>query len=196
MAKFTKLNPEDFKRMTWDAGIILDDFDPASGELTLSSIKWATTGQNSFSATRDLSDMGEDINNCPEGMYQLQKAKPWQAQLTGTAKTVTAEIVAEFLGNADVDSIDMTKIVPRNDITAEDFADKWLVANYSELNGEKNGGFMAIHLMHAMSTGGFTANFDKDASGQFPYTIKAFYDMDDQSTVPFEVYVKAGTAEA
>lgn len=193
--KFTKLNPDDFKHMTWDAGIILDSFEPSTGELTLENIRWATTGQNSFSATRDLTDIGTDINNCPEGMMQLQKANPWQSQITGTAVTVTPEVVAGILGNADVDTIDMTKIIPRNDLTQEDFSDKWLVVNYSELNGETNGGFMAIHLMNALSIDGFTANFDKNANGQFPYTIKAFYDMDNQDTVPFEVYVKAGTAE-
>ena len=195
MAKCTKMNPDDFKHMTWDAGIIMDSFEPSTGTVTLSSIRWATTGDNSFSATRDLTDMGEDINNCPEGTMQLQRANAWQAQLSGTAVTITTAEVAEFLGNADIDTSDTTKIVPRTDLLLSDFKDKWLLVNYSEYNGEKKGGWVAIHLLNALSTDGFTGNFGKNANGQFPYTLRAFYDMDDMDTVPFEIYVKAGTAE-
>lgn len=195
MAKFTKMNPDDFKHMTWDAGIIMDSFEPSTGTVTLSSIRWATTGDNSFSATRDLTDMGEDINNCPEGTMQLQRANAWQAQLTGTAVTITTAEVAEFLGNADIDTSDTTKIVPRTDLLLSDFKDKWLLVNYSEYNGETKGGWVAIHLLNALSTDGFTGNFGKNANGQFPYTLRAFYDMDDMDTVPFEIYVKAGAAE-
>lgn len=195
MAKFTKMNPDDFKHMTWDAGIIMDSFEPSTGTVTLSSIRWATTGDNSFSATRDLTDMGEDINNCPEGTMQLQRANAWQAQLSGTAVTITTAEVAEFLGNADIDTSDTTKIVPRTDLLLSDFKDKWLLVNYSEYNGETKGGWVAIHLLNALSTDGFTGNFGKNANGQFPYTLRAFYDMDDMDTVPFEVYIKPGTAE-
>lgn len=195
MAKFTKMNPDDFKHMTWDAGIIMDSFEPSTGTVTLSSIRWATTGDNSFSATRDLTDMGEDINNCPEGTMQLQRANAWQAQLSGTAVTITTAEVAEFLGNADIDTSDTTKIVPRTDLLLSDFKDKWLLVNYSEYNGETKGGWVAIHLLNAFSTDGFTGNFGKNANGQFPYTLRAFYDMDDMDTVPFEVYIKPGTAE-
>lgn len=195
MAKFTKMNPDDFKHMTWDAGIIMDSFEPNTGTVTLSSIRWATTGDNSFSATRDLTDMGEDINNCPEGTMQLQRANAWQAQLSGTAVTITTAEVAEFLGNADIDTSDTTKIVPRTDLLLSDFKDKWLLVNYSEYNGETKGGWVAIHLLNAFSTDGFTGNFGKNANGQFPYTLRAFYDMDDMDTVPFEVYIKPGTAE-
>ncbi len=138
--------------------------------------------------------MGENINNCPEGTMQLQKAQPWQAQITGTAVT-PAEIVT-FLGNADIDTTDQTKIVPRNDLSMNDFADKWLLVNYSEYNGENNSGWCAIHLMNALSTEGFSGDFSKNENGQFHYTLKAFYDMEDMSKVPFEIYVKAGTAES
>lgn len=196
--KYTKLNPEDFKHLTWDAGIIVDTFDPKTATLEASTIRWATTGQNSFSSTRELSDLGTEINNAPEGMMELQKAKPWQAQLTGTAKSVDAQVLCEMLGNADVEEISevLHKITPRNTISLEDFKDKWLIVNYSELNGETKGGFIALHLMNTFALDGFTANFDKDTAGQFPYTLKTFYSMSEQTKVPFEIYIKQGEAEA
>lgn len=197
MPRYTKMNPNGFKSMTWDSGIIVEDFTPSTGEIDLEDILWETTGENKFSATRELTDMGADINNCPENTMQLQKAQPWQASITGTAVSITAENIAKFLGNADTDSsaTGPIKITPRSELLLADFADKWLIVNYSELNGETKGGYMAIHLMNALSTDGFTGQFGKNKNGQFPYTLKAFYDMEDMSKVPFELYIMQGAAE-
>jgi len=189
------MNPTDFKRMTWDAGIILDDFNPEDGSFSLEDIRWATTGENSFSANRELTDLGTDINNCPENTKQLQKAKPWVSQIAGTAVTVDANQIREFLGNADIVDEALTHIVLRADLSVSDFHDKWLVVNYSDLNGETKGGWMAIHIMNALSADGFSGSFGKNGNGTFPYTLKAFYDMEDMSKVPFEIYIKAGEAE-
>lgn len=195
MARYTKMNPLDFKRMTWGAGIILNSFNPETWEYSPEDIIWATTGDNSFSATRDLTDLGEPINNCPEGTMQLQRANAWQAQISGTAVTITAETAAELLGNADIDGVDLTKIVLRNDLSVKDFHDKWLITNYSDLNGEKKGGCLALHIKNALSTDGFTGSFTKNGNGEFPYTFKAYYDINDMDAVPFEVYIKDGEEE-
>lgn len=198
MPRFTKMNPSAFKRMTWDSGIIVNDFNPTTGEIDLDDIQWETTGDISFSSTRDLTDMGAEINNCPENTMQLQKAQPWQAQITGTAVTITGDTIAAFLGNADANSPESgpVKVTPRSDLLLTDFADKWLIVNYSDLTGETNGGYAAIHLMNALSTEGFSATFGKNKGGQFPFTLKSFYDMEDMSKVPFEIYVLSGSSES
>lgn len=196
MARYTKMNPTDFKRMTWDAGIILDEFNPEDGSFKLEDIRWATTSDNNFSATHDMTDLGAGINNCPENTMQLQRSNPWAAQISGTAVTVDANQIAEFLGNADIVDEALTHIVPREDLSVDDFHDKWLVVNYSDLNGEKKGGWMAIHIMNALSVDGFSGTFTKSGNGTFPYTLKAFYDMADMSKVPFDIYIKAGETEA
>lgn len=197
MAKYTKMGPEDFKHMTWDAGIILDKFTPETGEFDPADIRFATTGDNSFSSSRELTDRGADINNCPENTMQLQKAQAWQANVSGTAVTITAEDLKMFLANADIEEINtvLKRIVPRADLLITDFHDKWLVFNYSELNGEKNGGFCAIHIMNALSADGFTGTLGKNKNGTFPFNLKAFYDMEDMDRVPFEIYIKEGEAE-
>lgn len=196
MARYTKMNPNAFKNMTWDAGIIASDFDPETGELDVENILWETTGTNSFSATRDITDAGEEINNCPTGTKQLQRANSWVAQATGTAVSVTAESVVRILGNADIDGSDATHIKPRNDILLTDFKDLWIITNYSEHNGETKGGYYAIHLKDTFSVDGLASDFDKNANGQFPYTLQAYYDMSDIDNVPFDIYVKAGAAES
>jgi hypothetical protein len=87
------------------------------------------------------------------------------------------------------------KITPRNDLAAEDFTDLWWVGDYSDENGETNGGFIAIHMMNSLSTGGFAIQSGDKAKGTFAFTFTGHYSIADQNKVPFEVYVKAGTAE-
>lgn len=196
--RYEKLPTDAFKQMTFGAGIIASAFAPETGTLEATNILFATRDGNSFSATRELQDMGANLDNCMEGAYQLQKASPYQATTSGTAATVTPEIVKAFIGNAEVTTVGSTvkKITARNLLSFEDFNDLWLIVNYSEFNGEQKGGFVAIHMMHTLSMDGFSANFKKNANGDFPFNFKAFYDLAKLDEVPFEVYIMSGTSEA
>ena len=196
MSKYEKMPIGAFDKMTYGAGIILASFDPETGTVSAENILYATKGGNAFSATRDITDMGTDIDNCPEGVMQLQKTKPYQANISGTAVTLDAEGTKDLLANAGVSGDAVKKITPRDCFEMNDFKDKWLVVNYSGDNAEETGGFIAFHLMNAINIDGMSANFAKEKNGEFPYNFKAFYDLDDLETVPFEVYVKAGTAES
>lgn len=198
MSLMEKLPNDAFKQMTFGAGIIMANFSPETATVQGTDILFATKGGLAFNATRDLQDMGADLDNCMEGAYQLQKAKPYQANVSGTAATVTPETIQRFLGNADVTTVGsaVKKITARNMLSFEDFKDLWVGVNYSEFNGEKNGGFCVIHLKHTLSMDGFGTKFAKDANGEFPFNFKAFYDLEKPDEVPFDVYIKAGTAEA
>ena len=129
-------------------------------------------------------------------MKELKKLESWEAKLSGTFSTVSAELAKTLVGAADKDSSDATHIIPRNDITDKDFTDIWWVGDYSNLNGSQNGGFCAIHLMNALNTGGFKIKSSDKEKGQFDFEFTGHYSMDAQDKVPFEIYVKAGTAES
>ena len=49
--------------------------------------------------------------------------------------------------------------------------------------------------MNALNTGGFKIKSSDKAKGQFDFEFTGHYSMDKPDTVPFEIYVKAGTAE-
>lgn len=193
--KFNKIPETTFQELQLNAGVILKSFDPKTATVDVANIIGATTGGVSFSATPTYSDYGSDIDNCPKNMKELKKLDEWAVSMSGTYITVNADAVKNLIGAADIDKTDTTKIVPRNDITEEDFNDIWWVGDYSDKNGETNGGYMAIHLINALSTGGFSVKSADKAKGQFAFGYEAHYSMDDQTKVPFEVYVKAGTAE-
>ena len=191
--KYTKIPETTFKNLQLNAGVLLSDFNPTTAEVSNESIIGATTGGVNFTATPTFSDYGEDIDNCPKNMKELKKLDAWEISLSGTYVTVDANAVKALVGAADLSG---NKITPRNDLKLTDFTDVWWVGDYSDQNGEKNGGFVAIHMMNALSTSGFAIQSSDNGKGNFAFTYTAHYSMDAQDTVPFEVYVKAGTAES
>ena len=77
-----------------------------------------------------------------------------------------------------------------------DFSDLWWVGDYSDKTGATNGGYVAVHMLNALSTGGFQIQSGNREKGQFSFEFTGHYSLTDQTVVPFEVYIKAGTAEA
>ena len=195
MAKFTKVPETTFENLQINAGIILSEFDPenppAAAEM-LKNIICATTGGNTFHATPTFADFGEGIDNMPKNMKELKRLQEWTVILSGTALTVDAASAKRLIGAADIEG---NKITPRADLLDTDFSDIWLVADYGDKNGETNGGFVAIHMMSALSTGGFQLKTADKAKGQFPFEYTAHYSMAKQTEIPFEVYIQAGTDE-
>ena len=194
--KFTKIPSDAFQKLQINAGILTTDFTPATGTIGESGQIGATTGGVNFTATPTYSDFGEDIDNCPKNMKELKKLDSWEAKMTGTFVNADTAIAKLLCGAADIGSPDTTKVTPRNDLKDADFDDIWLVGDYSDKNGETNGGFIAIKLINALSTGGFQLQTSDKAKGQFAFEFTGHYSMSAQDTVPFEICVSAGTAEA
>ena len=160
--KYTKIPETTFKNLQLNAGVLLSTFDPATATVANESIIGATTGGINFTATPTFSDYGEDIDNCPKNMKELKKLDAWEISLSGTYVTVDANAVKALVGAADVSG---NKITPRNDLKLSDFTDVWWVGDYSDQNGETNGGFVAIHMMNALSTGGFAIQSSDNGKG-------------------------------
>ena len=194
--KFTKIPSDAFQKLQINAGILTTDFTPATGTIGEAGQIGATTGGVNFTATPTYSDFGEDIDNCPKNMKELKKLDSWEVKMTGTFVNADTAIAKRLCGAADIGTSDTTKVTPRNDLKGADFDDIWLVGDYSDKNGETNGGFIAIHMLNAHSTGGFQLQTNNKAKSQFAFEFTGHYSMIAQDTVPFESYIKAGTEEA
>lgn len=190
--KYTKIPENTFKNLQLNAGVLLSAFEPSSATASDESILGATSGGVSFEATPSFSDFGEDIDNCPANMKELKRLDSWEVKMSGSFVTVDTALGKKLIGAADVSA---EKITPRNDLKDGDFADIWWVGDYSDENGETNGGFVAIHLINALSTGGLKIQSNSKGKGTFDFEFTAHYSMSSQDVVPFEMYVKAGTAE-
>ena len=199
MAKFTQIPTDTFKKLQLGAGILTTEFDPATGELTASNIIGATSGGVSFEATPSFTDFGEDIDNCPKNTKELKKLDSWEAKMSGSFVTMDTNVATSVIGTAAVASNDSTKVVPRNFVEAKDFKNIWWVGDYSDINedGSSAGkaGFIAIKLINALSTGGFKIQSGDKAKGTFEFEYTGHYSSENIDTVPFELYIKAGSAD-
>ena len=194
--KFTQIPTNTFKELQLNAGILTSIFTPATGTVESNNILGATSGGINFTATPSYTDLGDDIDNCPKNMMELKKLDSWEAKISGTFLTVNTAQAKSLLAAADIGGSDTTKVTPRNDVALTDFDDIWWIGDYSDKNGATNGGYIAIHMMNALSTGGFQIQSGDKAKGQFAFEYTAHYSMDAADTVPFEIYIKAGTEEA
>ena len=190
--KYTQIPQDTFKELVMNAGILLSSFDPSTAEVAANSIIGATSGDVTFVATPTFTDLGEDINNCPKNMKELKRLESWETKVSGTFVSVNVANAKAMTAAADEVS---GKITPRNDIAESDFQDIWLVADYSDKNGKKNGGYLAIHMLNSLSTGGFQLKTGDKSKGQFSFEFTGHYSINAQDTPPFEIYIKAGEAE-
>lgn len=190
--KYTKIPETAFEELVLNAGMLLSTFDPSTAAVTNTNILGATTGGLSFTATPNFSDFGEDIDNCPKNMKEMKKLDTWEVKLSGTFVSLTAKNAKSMVAAADEAS---GKITPRNDIADTDYTDIWLVADYSDKNGETKGGYVAIHMLNGLSTGGFQIKTGDKSKGQFAFEYTGHYSMDKQTTPPFEIYIKTGEDE-
>lgn len=194
--KYTQIPANTFKELQLNAGILTSDFAPTTGTVESNMMLGATSGGISFTATPTYTDLGDDIDNCPKNMMELKKLESWEVKMSGTFLTVNTAQAKSLIATADIGSPDTTKVTPRNDVAPADFKDIWWIGDYSDKNGATNGGYIAIHMMNALSTGGFQLQSSDKAKGQFAFEYTAHYSMAAPDTVPFEIYIKAGTEEA
>ena len=190
--KFTQVPEDTFEQLQLNAGILLDGFTPSTG--VIGNILGATSGGMNFASNPSYSDFGEDIDNVPNNMKELKHLVAFDPQMSGTFLTVTTSVAKMLVGAADIDGTDTTKVVPRQQLLETDFDDVWWVGDYSDKNTGSTAGFLAIHLINALNTSGFQIQSSKDAKGTMSFEFHGHYSIDSQDTVPFEIYVKAGTS--
>lgn len=192
--KFTQIPSDTFQKLQLNAGILVSDFTPSTG--TISGLIGATSGGVNFTATPTYSDFGDGIDNAPKNVLELKRLESWDVTMSGSFITVDGSLAKKLVGAGDSSTVSgATKITPRNSISSADFDDIWWVGDYSDKNGDTNGGYVAIHMLNGLSTGGFQIQSADKAKGTFAFTFTGHYSINAQTTVPFEVYVKTGSAE-
>lgn len=190
--KFTQIPNDTFEKLQLNAGILVDEFTPATG--VIGNLLGATTGGVSFASNPSYTDFGEDVDNCPNNTKELKHLDGFDPQMAGTFLTCTPSVLKSLVGAADISVSDATRVIPRNQLLASDFEELWWIGDYSDVNTGANAGFLAIHLMNALNQAGFQITSAKNAKGQMAFEYHGHYSVADRDTVPFEIYCKAGTA--
>ena len=182
MGKFTVIPQATFDELQLDAGVLLKTFDPSSPAAPAdSAIICATTGGSKADCTPTYSDLGSDVDNCPENTKELKHLDGWACTLGFTSLSASEANIKLALGAADITS-SSSKITPRRDVKASDFSDVWWVGDRAD------GGLVAIKLANALSTGGFSLQTSKNGKGQISVTLTGHVSIEAQSVMPMEFY--------
>lgn len=190
--KYTQIPSTAFQNIQLNAGILVDGFTHATG--VIGNLLGATSGGVNFTDSVEYKDFGEDLDNCSKNMLELKKLDKHEVKMSGTFVTINADTAKWLAGAADVDDLDATHIIPRNDVLASDFKDIWWIGDYSDENTGDNAGFVAIHMMNALNTGGFQIQSTDKGKGKFAFEFTGHYSMDAQDTVPYEIYIQQGNS--
>lgn len=195
--RFALLPPNAFRKLQINAGVLATGFDPAN-PATPTGIIGATSGGISFAASPTYQDFGEGIDNCPKNTMELKRQTEVEVKMSGSFRTVDSTLAAMLMAACTVSTVgtDVAKLVPKLDLAVADFKTLWLIGDYSDDNSDSTGGFIAIKLMNALSTGGFqmqTADKDK---GTFAFEFTGHFSINSPTVVPYEVYIKEGALPA
>lgn len=183
MGMFTAISQDTFNELQMDAGMLLTTFDPSAPAAPADeAIITATTGGITVSCTPTYSDFGEDIDNVPNNMKELKHLDGWDCKISTTALGTSPESIKLALGAADIDGTNTSKIVPRRDLRQTDFADIWWVGD------RMDGGFVAVKLINALSTGGFSLKTTKNGKGNVTLELTGHVSINAQSVMPMEFY--------
>lgn len=182
MGTFTQIPQNTFDELQMDAGIVLTTFDPANPTVDNANIVTATTGGIQVSCTPTYSDFGEDVDNCPNNTKELKHLDSWECTMSFTAIGVGEDMIKLALGAYETAS-GSTVIKPNADLAQTAFADLWWVGD------KANGGFVAVKLLNALSTGGFTLQTTKNGKGQVEVELTGHVSINAQKVMPMEFYV-------
>lgn len=181
--KFTKISQKAFETMQFGAGLVLSKFDPTGATAVEDSdIICATTGGVTVNCTPNVTDLGEDVDNCQKNTVEMMEIESWDCSIAFTALNASPEVIKLGLGAADVSA---SKVKPRMefDSTAKtgDFKEVWWVGDLLK------GGYVAVKLCDAISTSGLSLKTTDKGKGNLSVTLTACVRMGSEE-VPMEFY--------
>lgn len=191
MGRFTVIPQDTFEGIQVEAGVILRTFNPSNPTAPADAdIVCATTGGITVSMVPTYSDMGEDVDNCPNNMKELKHLDSWEAKMSFTSIGTSPASIKLALGAADIDSDNASHIIPRAELLQTDFADLWWVGDRAD------GGLVACKLKNALATTGFSLKTTKKGKGNVSVELTGHVSINEQEDMPMEFYSMEPSGDA
>ena len=184
MSNFTQIPETAFDELQLDAGVLLKAFDLETGDFKNEDIICATTGGINITCIPTYSDFAEDVDNAPNNLKEFKHLDGWECKMATTSLGTSAESIRLALGAADIDEA-TGAVIPRRTVKQTDFADLWWGGNKAD------GGFVAVQMCNALSTGGFSLQTTKNGKGQIALEFTGHVSLENQDVMPMKFYSKA-----
>lgn len=185
----TTLPLDAFDKLQLNAGVLLSDFTPsATPSIDREKIIGATTGGIQIQCVPEFEDFAEDVDNAPNNLKEFKRITGYNCEISTTLLNLSPSSAKLILGAADIDGTNTSMVTPRMELDADtDFADLWWIGDMAD------GGYIAVKVINALSTGGLSIQTTKNGKGQMAVTFTGHLALADPSVVPMVVYVYPGT---
>ena len=187
---FDILQESDFNAMVFDSGILVKDFDPDNYVMpSEGDVSVVTSGDISVNDGVNSVNLGDDVNNIFFQYLELQVVTGKSAStITVTALKFDAEALRKALGAADIDQTDERKVTTRLYYKNTDFE------NLTFLMHKIDGGYVAVVMNKALSTGGLAITTTKGGKGRMSLTFTGYRSINDKTKGEIDYYVASGTS--
>lgn len=186
------LTKADFEDMAYGSGILVKNFDPTTFEPPAEGDTYmVTTGDITINDNFTRVDLGEDVNGIYFSYAELQVITAKEAAtVTVTALNFGADDIRRALGAADIDSQDENHVTTRLYYKSSDFE------NIAIIYPKVGGGYVALVMDKALSTGGLSITTTKNGKATMSLTITAFRSIEDKTKAEIEYYSFVPTASS
>ena len=187
---FDILQESDFNGMVFDSGILVKDFDPDNYVMpSEGDVSVVTSGDITVNDGVTSVNLGDDVNNIFFNYLELQVVTGKEAStISVTALKFDAEGIRKALGAADIDQSDSRKVTTRLYYKTTDFE------NLTFLMHKIDGGYVAVVMNKALSTGGLAITTSKGGKGRMSLTFTGYRSINDKSKGEIDYYVSTGTS--
>lgn len=187
---FDILQESDFNAMVFDSGIIVKDFDPDNWEMpSEGDVSVVTSGDITVNDGVTSVNLGEDVNNIFFNYLELQVVTGKEAStISVTALKFDTEGIRKALGAADIDQSDSRKVTTRLYYKDTDFE------NLAFVMHKIDGGYVAVVMNKALSTGGLAITATKGGKGRMALTFTGFRSINAKTVGEIDYYISTGTA--
>lgn len=187
---FDILQESDFNAMTFDSGILVKDFDPDNWTMpSEGDVSVVTSGDINVNDGVTSVNLGDDVNNIFFQYLELQVVTGKAAATIGvTALKFDTEAIRKALGAADIDQSDSRKVTTRLYYKETDFE------NLAFVMHRIDGGYVAVVMNKALSTGGLAITSSKGGKGRMALTFTGYRSINDKTTGEIDYYISTGTS--
>ena len=179
----TKMNTIDeaaFKKMHYDSGVLVKNFNPATFDPENMERLCTTSGNITVNMGMTTVDLGEDVNNIHGAFAELQMITAREYSMQFTSLDLDLDGLKMALGAADK-SGNMVK--PRGYLKSSDF-----IQNVALILFRLDEAVTAIVLDYGLSTGGVSLTTSKGGKVTNGMTLTGYQSLSNQSEPPMHIY--------